>query len=142
MVPRPKEAFPPYHFVVIIPDLLYPFSNKVDGVWVRGHRSYDVALARAYRKYGYGHCGYSILFYREFFHFIGSLGLIYLALFIANHFFGGDSALVILLALAAAFLTYQEFVFQRRVYRQPWSKAVADWLVWCVPMAICYFLLV
>ena len=140
MKQRPRESFPPYHFVVTIPDKVYPFKNYIGGRWVRGERSYDAAIDRAYRKYGTGDCGLPILLYREFFHFIGSLGIIYFASLVAYNYFGGWSLLAFVFALAALFLTYQEFILQRRIYRQRWSKAVADWLVWCVPMVLALYL--
>jgi hypothetical protein len=129
-----------YHFAVTFPDRLYPFRNEIAGKWVRGIRSYDAALARASRRYGAGRYGYGLALYRQCFHLAGSLLVIYAATLVAYGFFGSRAALALLLALATAFITYQEFFLQPRVYRQRWPKGLADWSVWCLPMAA-YFVL-
>ncbi len=140
MTERPRESFPPYHFFVTLPDRLYPFKKKVDGEWVRGIRAYDAELARAFRTYGTEHYGYSLMLYRQFFHLVGSLIVVYAASYISYHFFGSRTTLFFLLAFATLFITYQEFFLQRRIYHQLYKKAVADWAVWVVPMALYLFL--
>lgn len=134
-----KRRFDLYHFIVTFPDRLYPFRNQVEGEWVRGMRSYNRALERAFRRYGHGHDGIALFWYREFFHIVGSLLFIYGAIFIALGFFGSQTALVVALAGLTLFITYQEFILQRRRYRQLWKKAVSDWLFWCVPCAAYLF---
>lgn len=129
-----------YHQIVVLPDRLYPFRSYVEGQWVRGMRSYDAALRRSFRKYGPGHYSYGLTFYRTLFHLLGSLFVIYTSTFIAFDLFGGQTALVLLLALLTAFITYQEFFLQRRVYRQLWRKGALDWFVWVAPVAVYVFL--
>jgi len=128
-----------YHAVVTLPDRVYPFANEVQGQWVRGMRSYDQALARAYRRYGRGHYGYGLAFYRQLFHFLGSLLVLYISALIALHFFDSTTAFSLLLGAATVFITYQEFFLQRREYDQLWRKGIADWLVWVVPMGVYLF---
>lgn len=130
-----------YHFLITFPDRLYPFRTRIEGQWVRGIRSYDAALARAFRRYGAGRYSYGLALYRQCFHLAGSLLFIYAATLLAFDLFGGEAALALLLALATAFITYQEFFLQPRVYRQRWPKGLADWSVWCLPMAAYLFLL-
>jgi len=139
MLEKPSRASAPYHFIVTLPDRLYPFANEVEGQWVRGVRSYDRALARAFSAYGPGHYGYRLAFYRFLFHIVGALIVLTAATFIAHRLFGGTVALIVLLTLAMIFITYQEFVLQRRVYSQLWKKGVIDWLSWCVPLAFYAF---
>lgn len=141
MATRPLSISIAYHFVVTLPDRVYPFGTEIQGRWVRGMQSYDKALARAYRKYGRGNYGYSLMLYRQFFHLLGSLLVIYVATFVALRLFGSTTALFLLLALATLFIAYQEFILQRRVYRQLWHKGIADWLVWSLPMGVYLFIL-
>ena len=54
-----------YHWLVTIPDKLYPFRTEVEGRWVRGIRAYNATLARYQRKYGIGHYGYKLVAYRH-----------------------------------------------------------------------------
>jgi hypothetical protein len=128
-----------YHSLVTLPDRLYPFGCEVQGQWVRGVRSYDLALARAFRKYGPGHYGFRLSFYRQCFHFAGSLLVLYACALVALHFFDSATAFSLLLGLATAFISYQEFVLQRREYHQLWRKGLADWLVWVLPMGLYLF---
>ena len=136
---RKKESRGSYHFIVTIPDRLYPFRNKVGGQWVRGIHSYDRAIARAFRRYGHGHDGVGLFWYRQFFHFAGSLLFVYAATFITLDFFGSRAALTVALVALTLFIAYQEFVLQRRTYRQLWRKAASDWLVWCGPAWVYFF---
>jgi hypothetical protein len=134
MAKRKPSFLNPYHFMVTLPDRLYPFSNEVEGEWVRGARSYNRALERAFRKYGSGHYGFGLAFYRFVFHIMGALLILVGATYLTNRYFGGPAALVVLLALAMIFITYQEFVLQRRTYRQLWRKGILDWITWCGPL--------
>jgi hypothetical protein len=129
-----------YHYFVTMPDRWYPFGCEIEGQWVRGVRSYDRALARAYRRYGRGHYGYGLAFYRQAFHLAGSLLVMYVATLVAFGLFGSSTALAVLLLLATLCITYQEFFLQRRTYHQLWRKGVADWSVWVLPMALYLFL--
>jgi len=138
-VRKPERISHAYHFVVTLPDHLYPFKSEVEGQWVRGVRSYDLALAKAFRKYGPGHYGFRLSFYRQVFHFFGSLLVLYVSALIALHFFDSTTAFSFLLGAATLFITYQEFFLQRREYRQLWRKGLADWLVWVLPMGVYLF---
>ncbi|MFM2330990.1 MAG: hypothetical protein RLZZ26_497 [Candidatus Parcubacteria bacterium] len=125
---REKErAVAAYHFLVTLPDRLYPFRSEIQGKWVRGVRSYNQRLARAYKHYGRGHYGYALSLYRQAFHLAGSLVLI-----AAMDFFTAGFIFVVVVGG----IGYQEFILQRRTYNQLWRKGIADWLVWCVPMGI------
>ena len=123
-----------YHAFVVFPDTVYPFKTKVEGEWVRGIRSYNATVRRYQRKYGIGRYGYKLAAYRQIFHLAGSLLVIYMATLLALDFLGSRAALAIVLLLATFSISYQEFFFQRRRYRQHWAKAVTDWFVWCAPM--------
>jgi len=131
-----------YHFFVTLPDKLYPFKNQVQGQWVRGARSYDRALRRAASKYGPGYYGYKLSLYRQVFHFIGSLLVIYGATYLTLDLIGGRAALAFVLVLFTIAISYQEFFYQRKHYRQHWQKAVADWMVWVAPVGLYAFLFV
>ena len=128
-----------YHAFVVLPDRLYPFKTKIKGQWTRGVRSYDAAVARYQRTYGIGRYGYKIAAYRQLFHFVGSLLIIYATTLLALDFLGSRAALFLLLALATLLIAYQEFFFQRKRYRQHWGKAVTDWIVWCAPIGVYLF---
>ena len=130
-----------YHAFVVLPDTVYPFKTNIAGEWVRGVRSYNAAVRRYQRKYGIGRYGYKLAAYRQIFHFAGSLLVIYMATLLALDFPGSRAALGIVLLLATISISYQEFFFQRRRYRQHWAKAVTDWFVWCAPMGAYLFLL-
>lgn len=139
-----RKKLPPllgsvYHYCVTLPDRVYPFANQVQGQWVRGMRSYDVALARAFRKYGSGHYGFRLSFYRQCFHLAGSLLVLYAAAIVALHFFGSSTAFSLLLGAAMLFITYQEFFLQRRTYHQLWRKGIVDWVVWALPMSLYFY---
>src|SRR5262249_11970159 len=99
----------------------------------RGARSYELALAKAVRKYGRGSYSLSLALYRQLFHFAGSLIVIYGATIIVHYTLGEPAALVFLLFLVTIGITYQEFFFQRKHYSQHWTKGIADWLVWVAP---------
>ena len=94
-------------------------------------RSYNQRVARAYKQYGRGHYGYALMLYRQAFHLAGSLIVIAIGAFFASSF---------ILVLAIVGIAYQEFIIQRRTYQQLWVKGLADWLVWCVPMGIYFWL--
>ena len=134
MTKRKRSSLNPYHFIVTLPDRLYPFRNQIEGEWVRGARSYNRALERSFRKYGSGHYGFRLAFYRFLFHILGALIILAGSTYLANRYLGGPAALVVLLGLAMAFITYQEFILQRRTYKQLWRKGFLDWLTWCAPL--------
>lgn len=130
-----------YHAFVTLPDRLYPFRTEVQGRWVRGIRSYNAAVERYQRKYGIGRYGYKLAAYRQLFHLAGSLLVIYTATLLALDLVGSRAALAVLLLLATFLISYQEFYFQRKRYRQHWGKAVTDWFVWCAPIGAYLFVL-
>jgi hypothetical protein len=127
---REERAVALYHFFVTLPDRLYPFRTQIQGTWVRGVRSYNQRLARAYKHYGRGHYGYALSLYRQAFHLAGALLLIA----VANFLTAG-----LVFAVTALGIGYQEFFLQRRTYQQLWRKGIADWLVWCVPIGLYFF---
>ncbi len=131
-----------YHFFVTLPDRLYPFRNEIEGKWVRGMRSYNRALARAYRRYGRGHYGFRLTCYRSAFHLVGSVAVLILAGLISREVFGSDAALNFVLGVMAGFIAFQEFYLQRRLYAQLWSKAVLDWCAWVAPIALYFFFVI
>ena len=138
----PKTLTGAYHYLVTVPDRCYPFRNEIEGQWVRGMRSYDQAVAQYRKKMNTATgFGFRIDAYRQVFHLLGSLFIIGAATFLSRHFFGSDTALFILLGLAFAFITYQEFLLQPRTYNQHWQKGLADWSVWLVPMGYYVFVL-
>ncbi|MES2994622.1 MAG: hypothetical protein V4681_01110 [Patescibacteria group bacterium] len=129
-----------YPFLITLPDRFYPFRNEIKGEWVRGKRSYDLALARARRRLGPGHFGYQVLAYRQACHLLGAVVLIIFATLVAKDLFGSDMALYLLLALAVLFISFQEFYLHPKYYGQLWRKSVADWAVWVAPIALFLFL--
>jgi hypothetical protein len=123
-----------YHYLLTIPDRLYPFKCQIEGQWVRGQRSYEAAVKQALVQYGLGRLGYKLMLYRELFHFIGSLLFIVFSTLVAKDLFGSDIALYVLLAAAVLALSYQEFYLHPKSYGQHARKGVTDWLVWVAPM--------
>lgn len=128
-----------YHFLITVPDRLYPFKNEVRGQWVRGIRSYDAALARYERVHGAGHYGFKLGTYRQLFHFAGSILYLTLAAYLSRAFFGSAGALYAFLAAAVLLVSYQEFYLHRKLYRQLWRKGILDWCAWCAPMGLYLF---
>ncbi|MBU6323240.1 MAG: hypothetical protein KGI41_01170 [Patescibacteria group bacterium] len=128
-----------YHALVTLPDRMYPFRARVRGQWVRGTRAYDAALNRSFRRYGRGRYGYSLSLYRALFHLAGALLILFFAAFISQRFFGNAAALYVVLALTTAFITFQEFYLQRRIYRQLWRKGIFDWFTWLLPLGLYLF---
>ncbi|NNM83941.1 hypothetical protein HKL94_01865 [Candidatus Parcubacteria bacterium] len=135
---RKKQPRGFYHFLVTLPDRLYPFKTEVQGQWVRGIRSYNTTFARYQRKYGSGHYGFKLNAYRQLFHLAGSILFLIFAAYLSQFFFGGSDALPAFLFIAVLFISFQEFYLHRRMYQQLWRKGVIDWLTWCVPMGV-YF---
>lgn len=129
-----------YANIVSLPDLLYPFKYEIEGHLVRGRRSYEHAVARAFETYGKGHFGYKLLLYRESFHFIGAVLFMVCAGLVSKIFFGNDMALYVLLTSAILALSFQEFYVHPRKYGQRTQKGVADWFVWVIPMFMYLFL--
>lgn len=129
-----------YPFLVSIPDRLYPFRTKVEGEWVRGKRSYDAALRQVRRRLGPGHFGYKVLAYRQACHLFGALLLIVVSTFIAKELLGSEAALYVVLGLAVAAISFQEFYLHPKYYGQLWRKSIADWAVWVTPIALFLFL--
>ena len=128
-----------YNALVMIPDRVYPFRTRIHGQWVRGIRSYDAALSRYQRAYGIGHYGYRLDAYRQLFHLAGSILFLVAAAYVSQSVLGSPDSLYAFLAVAVAFISFQEFYLHRRLYQQLWKKSFVDWLAWCVPIGI-YFL--
>jgi hypothetical protein len=53
---------------------------------------------------------------------------------VSHQILGSDAALKILLVLAIAVMSFQEFYLHPRYYGQLWRKSVADWTVWILPI--------
>lgn len=129
-----------YHALVVLPDRLYPFKTEVQGRWVRGVRSYDAVLTQYQRKYGIGHYGYKLGVYRQLFHFAGSILFLISAAFLSQSLFGRSNAMYAFLAAAILLISFQEFYLHRRMYQQLWKKSVVDWLAWCVPFGVYFWM--
>lgn len=129
-----------YHYFLTLPDRFYPFKSEVEGQWVRGRRSYELALKQAVERYGFGREGYKLALYRELFHFLGSVLFIAFATLVSKDLFGSEAALYVLFFAAIIALSYQEFYLHPRTYGQHPAKGVADWLAWVMPMIIYLFL--
>lgn len=128
-----------YHWLVMIPDRMYPFRTQIEGQWVRGLRSYDATLDQVERLYGPGHYGYKLNIYRQVFHLAGSVLFLITAAFLSQTFFGNVNAMYTFLIAAVALISFQEFYLHRRMYQQLWRKGLVDWLAWVVPMGIYFF---
>ncbi|HWH07389.1 MAG TPA: hypothetical protein VNU47_02620 [Candidatus Paceibacterota bacterium] len=125
-----------YGFFITLPNRLYPFALEIEGKRVRGRIAYEEALARIRAIKGPDNYGYTILMYRQLFHFLGAVFFILLATFLAHAFFHGEAALLVLMVAAILAITYQEFYLHPRYYRQHLPKSVSDWLTWVVPISI------
>ena len=128
-----------YHWLVMIPDRMYPFRTEIEGHWVRGLRSYDARVAQVEQMYGLGHYGFKLNAYRQIFHFIGSIFFLVIAAYISQTLFDSVNALYAFLIAAVFLISFQEFYLHRRMYQQLWRKGVIDWLAWVVPMGIYFF---
>lgn len=135
-----KEHAGFYHALVCLPDHCYPFKTEVEGQWVRGIRSYNATLARYQKKYGNGHYGFKLDAYRQIFHLAGSIIFLISAAYLSQTLFGSEAALYIFLIAAILFISFQEFYLQRRTYRQLWGKGIIDWLTWCTPIGIYFWM--
>lgn len=130
-----------YHFLVCIPDHLYPFSEVIDGERVRWKRAYDQALGRMAETHGFGHYGAWLIAYRSFFHVLGSLLFILFATLISQDLFGSQIAVYVLLGMAAFALIYQEFFLQPRTFGQMRLHSIIDVLSWTIPFAVYLYLI-
>lgn len=137
MARRKKNGI--YHFFIVLPDRLYPFSAMIGGRRVRGRRAYEYKLRRLEAKYGPGHIGVLLNLYRSLFHVIGSIIVIVAFTLLVQRFFGDERALYIVLSAMTLLVTYQEFYYHRRQYGQIWKKGVLDWLSWVVPIGLYLF---
>jgi len=136
---RPKRTGL-YHALVCLPDHCYPFRTEVQGQWVRGVRSYDATLARYQKKYGNGHYGFKLDAYRQIFHLTGSILFLISAAYLSQTLFESATALYVFLIAAILLISFQEFYLQRRTYQQLWRKGILDWLTWCVPMGVYFWI--
>ena len=134
-----KKRIGLYHALVVLPDYCYPFKTEIEGQWVRGVRSYNATLAQVEEMYGRGHYGFKLDVYRQIFHLAGSILFLIVSAYLSQSFFSAPEAMYVFLAIAVAFISFQEFYLQRRTYQQLWRKGIADWFTWCVPMGIYFF---
>jgi len=134
-----KKRIGLYHALVVLPDYCYPFKTEIEGQWVRGVRSYNATLAQVEEMYGRGHYGFKLDAYRQVFHLAGSILFLISAAFLSGVLFGTENAMYVFLAVAVAFISFQEFYLQRRTYQQLWRKGIADWFTWIAPMGIYFF---
>ena len=135
MLPGPKEHGV-YHFVVTIPDRIYPFATTIGGTRVRWRRSYDVTRRRIERAFGPGRYGFKLGMWRQICHVIGAGLFIALATALSYLLWGSLAALPAMFAAAMLAITYQEFWYHPRHYDQLYSKSVIDWMSWGVPMMV------
>lgn len=134
-----KKRWGLYHALVVLPDRVFPFKTNVHGQWVRGVRSYNARLARYERIYGFGHYGYGLGAYRQTFHLAGSILFLIVSAYLSEAFFQTDDAMLVFLAIAVAFISFQEFYLHRRMYQQLWKKGIIDWFAWCTPFGLYLF---
>lgn len=129
-----------YLFVKILPDRLYPFRSEVEGRLVRGRASYELAVNRAWERYGPHHLGFKLTMYREIFHLVGAIVFIVIMTVLSHQFLNSTMALYVLMGSAILALFAQEFYYHPKYYAQPLIKGVSDWLVWVIPMMMYLFL--
>jgi lipopolysaccharide export LptBFGC system permease protein LptF len=129
-----------YNALVVLPDRLYPFKTYVSGQWVRGIRSYNATLARYERLYGSGRYGFKLEAYRQLFHLFGSVLFLIIAAYLSQVFFEKSEAIYAFLIAAVVLVSFQEFYLHRRMYQQLWKKSVIDWLAWCVPIGLYFWM--
>lgn len=135
-----KRRYGLYNALVVLPDVLYPFKTEIHGQWVRGIRSYNATLARYERKYGMGHYGFKLEAYRQIFHLVGSVLFLIVAAYISQSLFGKSEAIIAFLIAAVILISFQEFYLHRRMYQQLWKKGIIDWLAWCAPIGIYFWM--
>ena len=129
-----------YHALVVLPDRLYPFKTEVHGQWVRGVRSYNATFVRYEREYGIGHYGFKLDAYRQLFHLAGSILFLVAAAYLSQSLLGSFNAMYAFFAAAVLLISFQEFYLHRRMYQQLWKKSVIDWLAWCMPIGVYFWM--
>ncbi len=129
-----------YHFVVTIPDRIYPFAEEIEGQRVRFRRAYDQALARIQAERGYGSYGAWLITYRGLCHVVGAILFIGVSTIVSKHLFGSDVALYVLLILASFALVFQEFVIQPKTFGQMKMHSMVDLMSWVVPFGVYVFM--
>lgn len=125
-----------YHFLVTIPDRIYPFAEEIEGQKVRFRRAYNQALARIQEQRGYGSYGAWLITYRGVCHVVGAILFIGVSTFVSKQLFGTDVALYILLILASFALIAQEFFLQPRTHGQMKMHSMVDLMSWVVPFGV------
>jgi cyanate permease len=125
-----------HSWIESLPEKLYPFANQIEGKFVRGRKSYEFVLKSAIKKYGPHKIGYKLLMYRSACHCVGSVIFIALATFLSQKLFNTEIALYVLFSSAIVALFVQEFYWHPKQYSQTFSKSVADWCTWVLPMTI------
>lgn len=139
-VAQPRRMSRLYHFLVTIPDRVYPFAEEIEGRRVRFRRAYDQALARIQAERGYGAYGAWLITYRGLCHVAGALLFIGVSTFVSKELFGSDVALYVLLVLASFALIFQEFVVQPKTFGQMKLHSVVDLMSWVVPFGVYVFI--
>jgi hypothetical protein len=138
MIPQ-KRIGKAYHFCVMIPDMLYPFSSIIEGKKVRFRRSYEHTLEEIRGQFGEGHFGIKLTAYREFFHVVGAALFILTSTVVSRALWGTDVAIPVLFVAGVCAITYQEFYFHPKYYAQLFKKSVLDWFSWTIPLAVYVF---
>lgn len=123
-----------YHFFVTFPERTYPFATRIRGKKVRWGRSYERAVRDIQERLGEGACGIKLGTYRQLWHIIGSALFIGTATLLSHTFIGTDAALPAMFFAAMIAITYQEFYFHPRYYKQRFGKSIADWASWVAPL--------
>lgn len=125
-----------HHWLETIPDKLYPFKQEIEGKWVRGIRAYHKVLEDGIKIHGPGQTSYRLMFYRGAWHLVGSTIFLVGITLLADHLFGNQVALYVLMAAAIVALVMQEFLLHPKRYGQSTRKGVFDVLTWITPMLI------
>lgn len=125
-----------HHWLETIPDKLYPFKQEIEGKWVRGIRAYQKVLEEGIKIHGPGQTSYRLMIYRGAWHIVGSIIFLFGVTLLADHLFGTQVALYVLMVAAIVALILQEFIIHPKRYGQSTRKGIFDIVTWVTPMLI------
>lgn len=126
-----------YNYLLTIPDRLYPFRVINDeGVILFGQSAYDYEMKRNRRLFGYEFTMRSpkVFVYREVFHLLASIFLVYVAHILGKNF--GTLNGIAFIILIVTSISFQEFYIHPKYYHQRTVKTITDWVVWMVPVLV------
>jgi hypothetical protein len=125
-----------YIWLDSIPERLYPFSQEIEGQWVRGKVAYFKVLEEGFVILGPGKMRPKLIIYRGAWHLFGSIVFIIGTTLLAREVLGSEAALYILMGAAILALVFQEFILDPQRHGQHTHKGIIDVFTWVTPMLL------